>query len=328
MDTKKCLHCGKEFSPWYKTTKYCCRSCAHQSMKRRINKTCEVCSKPFETTQSADARFCSSDCFHKWHAEYRREHPAPLKRVERTCEWCNKTFEIWPSQLKQKITQGRFCSRDCMSAWKRTIRGENHPLKKEWPKLECAWCGKVYQVTPAIAHESKFCSRKCMGKHQSKYKIGENHPNYAGRITLTCEWCNKEYEKPPAIAKTSRFCSRHCQGCWTATHTGKVTRIELAIQKLLNDLGVHYIFQAKVGLYGCDFYLPDHKLIIETDGTYWHSLPANQARDKEKTNYLMNNGYRLLRLPESQITYDINSCKKQIVKALLPPNNHEQLSLF
>jgi very-short-patch-repair endonuclease len=57
----------------------------------------------------------------------------------------------------------RFCSAECVNAWRRTVRGNAHPLKKQNIEMTCEQCGGTYYCKPSIAIRSRFCSRQCQG---------------------------------------------------------------------------------------------------------------------------------------------------------------------
>lgn len=66
----------------------------------------------------------------------------------------------------------------------------------------------------------------------------------------------------------------------------KNTSIELKVKKQLDNLGIKYEQQKycynkrmKKGFY-IDFYLPDYKIMLECNGTYWHSLKERKNRDE------------------------------------------------
>jgi very-short-patch-repair endonuclease len=59
--------------------------------------------------------------------------------------------------------------------------------------------------------------------------------------------------------------------------------------------------------YQCDVFIPKMKLIIECDGNYWHKYPIGRDIDKIRTRELLNNGFKVLRLWESDINkMDLN----------------------
>jgi very-short-patch-repair endonuclease len=64
------------------------------------------------------------------------------------------------------------------------------------------------------------------------------------------------------------------------------TKIELTLYSLLNDMGIKYERQHKIGYYLFDCFLPDHKILIECNGDYWHSLPKAVRNDKSKSTYI------------------------------------------
>lgn len=53
--------------------------------------------------------------------------------------------------------------------------------------------------------------------------------------------------------------------------------------------------------FAVDFLIPSLRLVIECDGSYWHTLPGMAERDHRKNGALSEAGYRILRLAESDI---------------------------
>jgi very-short-patch-repair endonuclease len=107
-----------------------------------------------------------------------------------------------------------------------------------------------------------------------------------------------------------RYCSQEC-----AKRSRKSTSIEIAVESILIDLGVTYETQKHIGNFICDFVVLSH-LVIEADGTFWHSLPKAIDRDNRKAALVKSKGYTLLRLPESKITTDLDWCRQQILESL------------
>lgn len=79
--------------------------------------------------------------------------------------------------------------------------------------------------------------------------------------------------------------------------------LEVRLAQALDKAGILYIQQYKPDGYWryYDFYLPGHKLLIEVDGAYWHSLPGRSDIDVEKTRYAIDHGYMLLRVPDDAL---------------------------
>jgi len=65
-----------------------------------------------------------------------------------------------------------------------------------------------------------------------------------------------------------------------------------------------------------DFAFPAHKLIVEADGIYWHSLPNVQAKDARKDADLTQRGWTILRFTGDDIRASACACVDKIVKHL------------
>ncbi len=92
------------------------------------------------------------------------------------------------------------------------------------------------------------------------------------------------------------------------------TEIESLIEIILKDNNLNYTSQTKLDCYIPDFILPDHYLIIEADGLYWHSDAVNNNKHyhKEKMLKYKELGYFPLFFLEDEI---IN--KKEIVESII-----------
>lgn len=243
---------------------------------------CVQCGASFtvKAYRVATAKYCSFACYH-----------ASMRFQETyTCEHCGKIFQDNPSR------KSRYCSVQCC----------NESRERHIDRI-CPICNTPFTVRMSRPAERPgiYCSITCRGlaRHQ--------------RISLTCEQCGRVYERTPANVERSRFCSAQCRGGWTANHMpNSRTSIEIAIDALLTDLSIVYRAQHSIGPYVCDFYVPEHRLVIECDGLYWHGLPQNQYRDATKDLWFSAHAYRVLRLPELKINNDLPWCKKQILRAI------------
>lgn len=94
----------------------------------------------------------------------------------------------------------------------------------------------------------------------------------------------------------------------------KDTKIEVKIQNFLKVLGIEffthqYIKEIEHG-YQCDILIPSINLVIECDGDYWHKYPIGTKIDKIRTSELIEKGFKVLRLWESEInSMDLNKFK-------------------
>lgn len=85
----------------------------------------------------------------------------------------------------------------------------------------------------------------------------------------------------------------------------KPSSIERIVQKQLDEVGIRYVQQKYVhdgnrGYY-LDFYLPSLRLVLECNGTYWHSQPERVKRDKELERYVLSTGRQIVWLWDTEI---------------------------
>ena len=82
-----------------------------------------------------------------------------------------------------------------------------------------------------------------------------------------------------------------------------------------NQLGKSFRKQHIIGEFIADFICLPAQLIIEVDGGY-HQLPEQQVSDEERTQWLNQYGYRVIRFTNEQILFDIDNVIKTIKKYL------------
>lgn len=90
----------------------------------------------------------------------------------------------------------------------------------------------------------------------------------------------------------------HAQG-------GRRSSIELLVEAELMRIGQPFEASKPLGPWLLDFFLPDRKMAIECDGSYWHSIPEVAARDLRKDEWLRLRGYQIARIGESDIRRDV-----------------------
>jgi very-short-patch-repair endonuclease len=94
---------------------------------------------------------------------------------------------------------------------------------------------------------------------------------------------------------------------------GHKTNPEIRVETILVELGEDYQYGYAVDGKIYDFYLPQRKLLLEVDGTYWHAkdLEFNEMdetqravwrNDLKKVDIAHRNGYNLVRIWEDEIT--------------------------
>ena len=79
------------------------------------------------------------------------------------------------------------------------------------------------------------------------------------------------------------------------------TKPELKMAKVLRKLGWKFEFEPKVGTYFPDFVISSKKLVIEVNGTYWHSSRKTRRKDERKKRFLESRGFRVLVFTDKQL---------------------------
>ena len=83
-----------------------------------------------------------------------------------------------------------------------------------------------------------------------------------------------------------------------------------------NKLGVHFRRQHVIGTYIVDFVSLKNHLVIEVDGEY-HLSPEQQLLDSERTRYLEQKGYRVIRFTNYQIMNNLEFVMSKLISALI-----------
>lgn len=78
-------------------------------------------------------------------------------------------------------------------------------------------------------------------------------------------------------------------------------KMELSVRAVLDQLGILYIAEYRIGPYLADMFVPEKQLVIECDGDYWHKRPGAAEKDAKRDAYMAAKGYTVLRLPEKEI---------------------------
>lgn len=154
------------------------------------------------------------------------------------------------------IAAGDLRDDDCLYHRKKVaLNKDTGPLKV------CSWCGRGYRT-----QGHTYCSVKC----RNECWATEGNPNLGSRRTPEQRKTMSEARKALYAANPELHPNRIVAG------RGKMTGPERTIAKWLNSRGVRYEAQKYVAGFWVDFYLPDHDMILEADGAFWHQ---DQNRD-------------------------------------------------
>jgi very-short-patch-repair endonuclease len=114
-----------------------------------------------------------------------------------------------------------------------------------------------------------------------------------------------------------------------AKFSRKVTEPERIVQAMLDEVSHTYLPQHPIGFYTVDFFVPSQFLVVQADGDYWHANPMFYTEDRLTPGqrkqrrldhscdaYMVNHGYRVVRLWEHDLHTRPEFCAGLLRKAL------------
>lgn len=244
------------------------------------------------------------------------EFDMPIKgtaknRVELQCYSCGEKI-IRP--LKHYYKDRAYCSFECRDKYKtENLSGENSKFYKRVDTV-CSNCGKKMSVIPfdfnktnSLGENNNFCSQECYYQYRSKHYSGDMHPMY-----------NYQFSEEQKELVRERMIKRIKNG--EIAHT--FTKPHENISNLLNTHSIIHENEYSCKYYSIDIYLPNHNLMIEIMGDYWHASPLKYlydnlsdiqkkdiVRDKSKHTYIKKYyDCEILYLWESDIINNIDLC--------------------
>ena len=208
------------------------------------------------------------------------------------------------------------------------------------PTCQCG-CGQQTRYEP---NKKDYC--KWISGHQSRVAGHFGDPKSEKRVnaiisTRKAKFASGEYDhildkvSQNRSESTIKKISDTKKQKWESGDIGKVkykpSKLEKTFTNILDLLEINYTtsYYAPDIKSFYDIYLPEHNVIIEVDGDFWHCNPIkypngpvskcqhkNIERDKIKNQWALDNGYILLRFWED----DINNNIKQVKQILLNLN--------
>jgi len=112
------------------------------------------------------------------------------------------------------------------------------------------------------------------------------------KVLWTCPICSNDYKASPWQRSNRKT------GCPKCTSMKSQSRNEIRIYSELSSLFNNVCHNYKINGYKYDIYIKDINLIIEYDGSKWHSTKKQIERDLKKNKIAVNNNFNILRVRE------------------------------
>lgn len=156
---------------------------------------------------------------------------------------------------------------------------ENAPL--------CPVCGKELKYSEALRGYYKYCSRKCESIVERQVRLTSIREHTGFDIELdpkhkdhfifhNCCDKHKNFSIHVGIAHNRTMEDRYKSGCICPICNPpeiQTSKIELIIQSVLDRNHINYVQHCRTVIrpLEVDFYMPEHNLCIECNGSFWHS---------------------------------------------------------
>jgi very-short-patch-repair endonuclease len=131
-------------------------------------------------------------------------------------------------------------------------------------------------------------------KHCDENLRGKNHPQFGLTGETAIAYGRKLSDDTKAKISKARL-------NYLEVYKPYMSKPERTMEKVLKDNNIKYMRQIRIENKLFDFYLPDHNVIIEVDGRYWHNLENAKENDKIKNSICKSNGYKIIRVWEDEI---------------------------
>ena len=182
----------------------------------------------------------------------------------------------------------------------------------------CPVCGNELRYSEWLRGYHKYCSRKCESiiERQTRLdsirehtgfdiELDPKHKDYF--IFHNCCDKHKEFSIHVGIAHNRTLGDRYKSGCICPICNPaevQTSKIELIIQSVLDRNDINYLQHCRTVIkpLEVDFYIPEHKLCIECNGSFWHST-AKHTKNYHHKKYLkvLETGNTLLSFWEDDI---------------------------
>ena len=218
------------------------------------------------------------------------------KVIEKICIECGTTF-LQPLKLLAVCEQ-------CKPLRKARLRPRS--------VLKCSHCNCSFE---ADRLNRKYCSRDCKynaAKGRPSEKRGKKFPHLQRAERRSCLCCGETFAarydfKGEKHERKQVYCSHRCY-----LKNRRVSKFEEKVAEYLSVKGIPLEGQFRVKRWCVDFRIVGTSLLVEADGSYWHS--QTKERDRRKDSELSSLGFIVMRIDELEFYANPDSACEVIIR--------------
>ena len=240
--------------------------------------------------------------------QYKRDLLIFNGRSPNNCKICNKETTIPKGESEYP--------QYCRSCFVEKLKNSNGELNANWRGgkriANCAFCNsKIEKHSSHLKRLNKFCSTSCC---QMFYALPENRTD--------AQKANDEKSKEMFTKyRTNLYCRAKLAEARNNLATSRSSKKEREMVDIIKTIHTDCVGGHLVKYYTFDAFIPSLEILVEFDGTYWHSLPATISLDKRKSTYIKkwHPNLKLVRVKEGD--WDIAINKLKFIEELLNSMN-------
>jgi very-short-patch-repair endonuclease len=210
-----------------------------------------------------------------------------------------------------------YCSLEC-------YRKSKRPNRKKGKIINCLFCNKpIYKKKCQLRYENSFCSRVCANKYQGRRKS-----------KFICKTCGNIFRLSKSLADSRQYAPKYCSikcrdkdpdwvrnaciaGNLIQQNKKGLNKLELLGREILKEIGVSFKEQVLMfDKFLVDVLIAEKNLIIQWDGSYWHTRTERIKLDKSQDAYLTKCGYTVLRITDKDIKNNKERVYENIKRAI------------
>jgi very-short-patch-repair endonuclease len=209
-----------------------------------------------------------------WHAKYGEDKMEEMRRLARQSFKKHCEDPEFRATITKRLTD----------AWENPASREKH-RKATILETTKRWEDPEYRAKMMTVYTSEDNKKEVSERFKHLWK-DETWRSKMMKTYQSAEWKKACSERSREVLSRPEVLQKLAIA---RANTPRVSKLENELSKILTDLKIEHKRQYIIGHYTFDFMLPRINkipLLIEVQGTYFHSLPEVQVRDRQKHTYI------------------------------------------